>query len=194
MIKKNNLIIQITLLGLAILLIFFTYFSKKKEPSIAKNEDSLEINSKIQDTEKNFFENVEYKGIDLKGNRYIIKSKFAEFELDRPEIINMKIMKATFYFKDGTTLKVDSDQGYYNNKLKDILFRYNVNALYGEDILLSESLFYSNSEGLITVTEDVKVTNLENKLFADKVEFDLSTKKLNITMFKNDQVNIILNK
>ena len=194
MIKKNNLIIQITLLGLAILLIFFTYFSKKKEPSIVKNEDSLEINSKIQDTEKNFFENVEYKGIDLKGNRYIIKSKFAEFELDKPEIINMKIMKATFYFKDGTTLKVDSDQGYYNNKLKDILFRYNVNALYGEDILLSESLFYSNSEGLITVTEDVKVTNLENKLFADKVEFDLSTKKLNITMFKNDQVNIILNK
>ena len=35
----------------------------------------------------------------------------------------MNIVKATFYFKDGTVLYVNSDEGIYNNKTLDMIFK-----------------------------------------------------------------------
>ena len=55
----------------------------------------------INGRENNTFENVEYKGIDLNGNRYVLKSESADFESSMPELVNMKVMVAIFYFKDG---------------------------------------------------------------------------------------------
>ena len=67
------------------------------------NQDEPKVNEK-----SNFFENVEYNGIDLNGNRYIVKSEFAEFESDFPELIKMTNMTAIFYFSDGSSIKSSS--------------------------------------------------------------------------------------
>ena len=56
-------------------------------------------------TETNYFEDVEYKGIDANGNRYLLNSKVATFDEKKPELVNMQGMIATFYFKDGQVLK-----------------------------------------------------------------------------------------
>ena len=49
-------------------------------------------------TKSNYFEDIEYKGIDANGNRYLLKSEVATFDDKSPELVNMNGMFATFYF------------------------------------------------------------------------------------------------
>ena len=70
--------------------------------------------------------------LDLNGNRYVIKYEEAVFDINLPELINMKIMTATFYFKDGSTLEIDGNYGSYNNLTKDMKFREEIVSTYKE--------------------------------------------------------------
>ena len=45
------------------------------------------------------FYNIEYSGIDLHGNRYILKSKEAKTDKVNQKLDKMKVLKAIFYFK-----------------------------------------------------------------------------------------------
>ena len=107
--------IQISLLLLAFFLIFFTYFFnlKKKQPST--NLDQIKTIKPDGQKEKvaNTFVDVEYGGLDKNGNRFVIGSKYANFEIDRPNVIRMEQVLCTFYFKDGTNLTIVSNYGIY---------------------------------------------------------------------------------
>ena len=46
----------------------------------------------------NFFEDVEYKGIDANGNRYLLKSEIASFNEEKPELVNMDWNECYFLF------------------------------------------------------------------------------------------------
>ena len=86
------------------MIIYFTYYNKEIGPSIIKNAEQIDglikksENDNVEETIKNKFTDIEYSGLDLNGNRYILKSKRAEFEVEKPELILMNIVKATFYF------------------------------------------------------------------------------------------------
>ena len=84
MIKKRKIIksIQISLLFISLILIYLTYYNKKPPEKLTQ--------AQTEDEKKNTFENVEYTGFDLSGNRFVIKSKNAEFDIDAPKLINMK--------------------------------------------------------------------------------------------------------
>ena len=155
-----------------------------------------EIEKKIETAKKNpstnSFENVTYKGIDLNGNRYVINSENANFEIENPELINMKIMNAIFYFKDGTILKVKGDYGTYNNQTYDMEFRGNIIAEYEENYLFADNLDFYNSKYSLTIYGNVKTESIKGNIVADNLEFDLATKTLDISMFSNDQVNVKL--
>ena len=91
---------QLTLLLMGLIIIFFTYFGnfKKKEDTTVV-EDIKKIDQEKQEESAdniNRFEDVEYKGLDASGNRYVIGSKYANFTTDRPEIINMTNVECTF--------------------------------------------------------------------------------------------------
>ena len=134
--KKKLIFIQTLLLFAAILLLYIFYYqSDIKEKSI---EEVKIQNEKLDKLGKsNYFEDVEYKGIDANGNRYLLKSEVATFSDESPEIVNMVGMNATFYFKDGKILIITGKTGMYNNKTNDMNFR-----------------------------EEVEVSEAENKLFA----------------------------
>ena len=70
----------------AILLLYIFYYqSDIKEKSI---EEVKIQNEKLDKLGKsNYFEDVEYKGIDANGNRYLLKSKEATFSDESPEIV-----------------------------------------------------------------------------------------------------------
>ena len=72
-----------------------------------KSTEEIKIeNKKIEKlSETNFFENVEYKGIDANGNRYLLKSEIASFNEDKPELVNMVGMNAFFILKTVQFLK-----------------------------------------------------------------------------------------
>ena len=124
--KKKIKIIQVTLLLVGMLIIFFTYIKKKNisDEKIISSETQKKIKQQMesQQSEQDIFYNIEYSGLDLAGNRYILKSKEATTDKFNQDIINMKSTTAIFYFKDGTVLNVSSETGVYNNKTLDMNF------------------------------------------------------------------------
>ena len=193
--KKKLLLIQVIIFIFACSLIFFSYYNQNVEVSDIKIENSKNI-SKDKKTDElknqNIFENIEYNGIDLNGNRYQIKSETANFDADNPSLINMQIMNSIFYFKDGTTLNVTGDYGTYNNKTNDIVFRNNIVALYLNHKLNADNLDYFNVKGLINIYGNVKSESIEGNIEADNAEIDLKKKTIDLNMFDNNEVKVKL--
>tara|TARA_A100001015_G_C15005242_1_gene720343 strand:- start:784 stop:1380 length:597 start_codon:yes stop_codon:yes gene_type:complete len=194
--KKKILFIQILIFIFACTLIFFSYYNQNVDISknSIKKPDLTEEKLPSDTASKNTFNDVEYKGVDLSGNRYSIKSKVADFEIEKPELINMQIMKATFYFKDGTILTVTGDRGTYNNKTNNMTFRDNIIALYEDYEIYSDNLDYFNTKSLLMVYGNVKSMGNEGKVEADNLKVDLSAKTIDLSMLNNNNVKVNLKK
>ncbi len=193
--KKKLRIIQISLLILGIIIIFFTYgeknkFSNEKDQLFKFTEKNVEKNLKdTSEEDLNTFYNIEYSGLDLSGNRYILKSEKAISSNKNSEIIDMTGVKAFFYFKDDTILTVSSDHAIYNNKTLDMLFNKNIIAIYENSKLTADKADYSNTLGLLTISDKVKVIDYRGSLDADKLTFDLNNQTLNVASYNNDSIN-----
>tara|TARA_A100001011_G_scaffold122544_1_gene129349 strand:+ start:1121 stop:1741 length:621 start_codon:yes stop_codon:yes gene_type:complete len=192
--KKRLRFFQITLLIFGILLIYLTYYNKEKninESSIFElNKKSIE--NQVTDSEsekKELFFNIEYSGLDLNGNRYLLKSSEAYRDKLNPEIINMKIVEAIFRFKDDTVLYVWADEGIYNNKTLDMRFERDVKANYLDSKLYAEKAEYSNTKNYLSIYENVRINDIKGNLIADKLLFDIKKQKLDITSFNNGKIN-----
>ena len=194
--KKKLLLLQVIIFIFACSLIYFSYYNQNVQVSNVKIEESKK-SSKNKKTDElknnNAFENIEYNGIDLNGNRYQIKSERADFDIDNPSLIRMKIMNSIFYFKDGTILNVTGDYGTYNNKTNDMIFRDNIVALYLNHKLIADNLDYFNVKGLINVYGNVKSESKEGNIEADNAEIDLKKKTIDLNMFDNNEVKVKLN-
>jgi len=195
--KKNILLIQALIFITAILLIYYTYGNKGQKidnknniSDIAKKKGS---EKEEDESQSNTFLDVEYKGVDLRGNRYEVRSEEANFKIDSPEIINMKVMNAIFYFKNGTVLKVKGDRGTYNNKNNDMSFRENVNAEYEKNYLFADNLDFFNTKNSLTIYGNVRTESIKGSMMADNLEFDLLKQTLDISMLGNKQIDMKLN-
>jgi len=195
--KKKLRIIQGTLILACFVIFFLTYLQdnskiKNKEVVSQNLKDKIEKNLKNNNNHSddiNIFYNIQYSGLDISGNRYIIKSKEATTVESKNELINMKDVEAFFYFKDNSVLTVNSKKAEYNNKTLDIKFFEDIKADYNESRLYAEEAEYSNSNNFITITKNVKIDDPRGNLFADKLLFDIKNQNLNITSFKNSKIN-----
>ena len=191
--KKKIKIIQINLLVIGLAILIFTYLNK----SLEKNDEILSVDTKTkikkqledQNPDSDIFYNIEYNGLDLAGNRYVLKSSEAYSLKSNKELINMKSVEAIFYFKDDTILKVKSETGTYNNKTLDMKFDGNVEANYEGSQLLAQKAEYSNSKSFLKVSEKVKIKDLRGTMVADELVFDIKNQKLNINTFNDDKIN-----
>ena len=192
--KKKLRLFQAILLIVGIIMIFITYTDKGLflNKKISQKATPL-IENETTEQKENIFYNIEYSGLDLAGNRYIIKSKEATTNVSNQEIVNMKFVESFFYFKDDTVLKVKSDYGTYNNKTLDMFFNSNVKANYQNSVLFAENAEYSNSENFLSIFGKVKIQDFKGTMFADKLLFDIKKQKLNITSFNDDKINANLN-
>ena len=195
--KKKLRLIQFTLLLIGLAVIIFTYTGtiKNSKEVIVSKETQEKI--KKQASSKNskdgdIFYNIEYNGLDLSGNRYILKSKEAYSNKLSQEIVNMKSVEAFFYFKDNTILKLFSNKGIYNNKTLDMSFYNNVKAFYQNSELFSEKAEYSNSKGYLIVSGNVKVKDIKGTIVADELLFDIKKQTLDIESF-DDKINANIN-
>tara|TARA_A100001011_G_C14224747_1_gene806093 strand:- start:31 stop:651 length:621 start_codon:yes stop_codon:yes gene_type:complete len=192
--KKKLRIIQFFLLIFGISIIYLTYYYNKessedkiisksiKEKVIKESNDSNNENEDI-------FFNIEYSGLDLNGNRYLLKSEEAYLDKEKPEIVYMKDVHAIFYFKDNTTLYIWSDEGVYNNKTLDMKFNDNVRAEYLESKLFAQKADYSNTKNYLSIYKNVRINDIRGNLIADKLLFDITKQKLDITSFRDGKIN-----
>ena len=188
--KKKLRIIQFFLLIFAILIIYLTYYNK--EISNVDLADSEQVKKTLKDEDKddeNLFFDIEYTGLDLRGNRYLLKSKKARLDELKPEIIYMEDVHAIFYFKDNTILYIWSDKGVYNNKNFDMKFSNNVKAEYLDSKLFAEKANYSNTENYLSIYENVRINDIRGNLIADKLLFDIKKQNLAITSFNDGKIN-----
>ena len=194
--KKKIKIIQISLLLVGMLIIFFTYIKKENtsENKIISTEAQKKIKKQMKNqSEKDIFYNIEYSGLDLAGNRYILKANEATTDELNQDIINMKSVTSTFYFKDGTVLNVSSNTGIYNNKTLDMFFAGKVEASYIESRLFADKAEYSNSESFLTITNNVIIEDSRGTMIADKLFFDIKKQTLKIAAFKDNKINANIN-
>jgi len=194
--KKKLRIVQLCLISIGILTLIFTYSDKinlKKKSSTAqelkKEVDDNMINNK-ENANGNVFYNIEYSGLDLAGNRYILKSQSAINNSLDSDLIDMTGVTAVFYFKDGTLLKIKSNFGEYNNSTLDINFKSDIKAEYGESTLEAQYAEYSNSQGFLTVTDNVIVNDVQGNLVADKLLFDIKSQILEIETFNDKRIRV----
>ena len=196
--KKKIKIIQLLLFFFGTLIIYFTYYVKETDneekiiSKLTKERVEKEIEESLNNDSNTFFD-VEYTGLDLNGNRYLLKSKEAELDKATPEIVFMKTVDAIFYFKDDTILYVWSDEGIYNNKTLDMKFEKNVKAKYLSSELFAEKAEFSNSNNYLSIYENVKINDIRGDLIADKLLFDISKQELDITSFNNGKINANVN-
>ncbi len=186
--KKRIQIIQIVLFILGILIIYFTYYNKETK-NIQQSNTKIINESKSDNEDEDVFFNIEYTGLDLNGNRYILKSKEARLDEQKSEIVYMKDVSAIFYFKDNTILYVWSDIGTYNNRNFDMKFDTNVRAEYMNSKLFAEKAHYSNSENFLSIYENVRIKDIRGNLIADKLLFDINKQNLAITSFNDGKIN-----
>ena len=193
---KRKLKVRLSQIGLfliGIIIVYFTYYGKsgQKNKIITENVKKniiKESENPNKNEVSNVFYNIKYSGIDLSGNRYILTAEEANNKIDNDELINMKGVKAVFYFKDNTNLVVTSEAGKYNNKTLDMKFTDNVFMSYEDNSLKAKSAEYSNSWGFLQISESVKINSDMGKLSAEKLYFDLEKQKLDISSFNNDNV------
>ena len=191
--KKKVRFIQLSCLIIGILIVFFTYVDNKGKNKniIVSKETEAEVKKQAADQSqsKDVFSNIEYSGLDLAGNRYLLRAKEASTTKEMPHLVNMSSVEAIFYFKDNAILKVWSKKGKYNNKTLDMLFRENVKGFYEGSELYAEKAEYSNSKSFLTITEKVKIKDIKGTMFADKLLFDIKKQTLNIASFNDNKIN-----
>ena len=195
--KKKLIIIQISLLVVGSLIILFTYsdlnFSDKEKIITSETQKRIDEQLKNEPQDGDIFFNIEYSGLDLAGNRFILKSKEAFNNNTSQDIVDMKFVEAFFYFKDGTVLKILSDRGIYNNKTLDMNFDGNVRANYEGSELFAQKAEYSNSKSFLMISNEVKVNDYRGTMFADKLFFDIKKQTLNIASTSSGNVNANVN-
>ena len=189
--KKKLIFIQTLLLFTAILLLYIFYYQGDiKEKPIEEVKIENEKLDKLSNS--NYFENVEYKGIDANGNRYLLKSEVATFSDESPEIVNMIGMNATFYFKNGKILIITGKTGMYNNKTNDMNFREEVKVSESENRLFANNLDYFNLDRIIKLYGNVRGKSLDGSFSSDILNLNIDNQSVDFLMDNNEQVKINL--
>ena len=195
--KRKLLVIQVFLIILSLIIIFYTYnlnTNRVNEEIISKSlQKKIEKNLNDNSQDGDIFYNIEYSGIDLNGNRYILKSEEARNDSQNQNLVLMKEVTGVFYFKDNTVLDIKSKTGIYNNKTLDIVFTGNVKAFYNDGKLFAQKAEYSNSENYLKLTQDVHIMDIKGEMFADELFFDIKKNTLDIASYKNNKINADIN-
>ena len=194
--KKKLIIIQVIFFVIGLSVVVYTYYLKEEKKSeIISLESIKKIDNQLkksQNIDEDVFFNIKYSGLDLAGNRYILLAKEAISSKINEDLVDMKFVEVTFYFKDDTTLNVKSNLGLYNNKTLDMIFKENVVALYEDSKLTAEKADYSNSNSFLTISDNVIVTDDKGIIAADKLLFDIKKQNLNIVSV-NNKINANIN-
>jgi lipopolysaccharide assembly outer membrane protein LptD (OstA) len=195
MITKS--IIQYSLVILLIILsIFFykEYISSEKRLS----EKPLEIDKNIENSVKlddkkvsNTIENLKYVSKDLLGNTYIINAKSAEVQEDKSDQVQLEEVLAKIIQQNDEIIYINSKFADYNRENNNTIFKENVSVQYGNQIINSNIINLNFSKNLIEIQENVYYKNKDANIKADKIEINFESKKLKISMDKQeDKVEI----
>ena len=195
MITKN--IIQYSLVILLIILSIFFYKeylgSEKSLTEKSKEVDENIENSVTTENNKgsNTIENLKYVSEDLLGNTYIIIAKSAEVQENKVDKVQLAEVLAKIIQQNDETIYINSNFADYNRENNNTIFKENVSVQYGDQIINANIINLNFLKNLIEIQENVYYKNNDANIKADKIEINFESKKLKISMDKQeDKVEI----
>ena len=140
----------------------------------------------------NIIENLRYVSKDLLGNTYIINAQSAEVQENKIDQVQLFEVLAKIIQQDDEVIYINSNFADYNKINNNTVFKDNVNVKYGDQSIDANIINLDFSKNLIEIQEDVYFKNKNAKIRADKIELNYESKKLRISMDKqNEKVEII---
>jgi len=198
MINKN--IVQfILLIFLTVLSIFFyqKYLVSNNENKklLEKEIDTQTTNKQLILEEKknieNEIENLRYTSEDLLGNTYIIDAETAQVEEGKVNQVKLFVVTAKIIQKDDGIIYINSNFADYDRLNNNTIFKNDVNVRYGDQSIDADIINFNFLDNLIKIEENVLYKNNNAEVNADKIEIDMESKKLKISMNKKeDKVEI----
>ena len=162
----------------------------QKQNEIQKNNQKALIEENNEAS--NIIENLRYVSKDLLGNTYIINAQSAEVQENKIDQVQLFEVLAKIIQQDDEIIYINSNFADYNKINNNTVFKDNVNVKYGDQSIDANIINLDFSKNLIEISEDVYFKNKNAKIKADKIELNFESKKLKISMEKqNENVEIV---
>lgn len=180
--------------GLSIIL-YQKYFASNTGFQEIENTETLpnkkEMVTNEDEENSNIIENLKYVSEDLLGNKYEIIAQSATLKKDQGNQIELFEVNAKIIQVDDEIIYINSFSADYDKINNNTIFKDNVMVKYGDQVIKADIIKLNFLNNLIEMFENVNYTNQYSKVIADKVEINLMSKKLKISMNnQNDKVEI----
>ena len=199
--KKKN-IFQILILLIIFVISAFTYNkyfkaeNLKKTVVVVENDNQNEtFDEKITSSkERNIIKDIKYFNEDINGNKFTIKAKKGEINQNDTDLIALSEVVGIINLKNKSEIYIYSKFANYNSNNFDTKFFSGVTTKYEDNIIRSENLdiFFKDNHGLMY--NNIKFSNKNSKILADKLFFDLLNGDIKINMYNNNDKITFLNK
>jgi len=197
--KKKN-IFQIIIILTIIIIGTFTYFKFlkiedfQKNVAVIENENETIIQNNLNSKERNIIEDIKYYNEDLNGNKFTIQAKKGQINENNTDIIALKEVVGIINLRGKPEIYIYSKFASYNSNNFDTKFYSDVTTKYENNIMKSENLdiFFKDNYGLMY--NNIKFSNENSKIMADKLFFDLVNGDIKINMYNQKDEIIVLKK
>ena len=181
---RKNRVLQISLVMVAIILFFYTYYKCDKDKIVDSDKNILIGNvGKLTEQTSNFIENAKYTG-ESAGNFFELTAKIAKIKHEQPNISELQDVFVVITLGDLRKILIQSDKAVFNKETTDAEFFGNILVTEQDNIITCDNLDLFMSKNLITAYNSVKYKNSKNSyVWADKIDIDMITKEVNIFMF-----------
>ena len=174
---RRSLLIQITILSLTFIIIFFSYRfflyeeQSKEEKILAKIKENI-----IEKKDANKIEDLKYSSIDESGNIYEIFSKTGIIDKENINILYLKKVKAIIKIKNSGIINLYSNFAKYDKANLNTHFYENVKIKFKDHNLTSGNVYLNYIKKKIKIADNINYNDKDNKMTADVIEYDLLTK------------------
>lgn len=191
---KVKLLVQILLLTLIFVisyLVFHFYFSEKKDLTLKKLEEELTEEINLKDLSSNVIESLEYKSKDNQGNEYVVKSEYAEVNLENQDILILQNVTATINLVGKDPILIFSEFAEYNKSNFDTKFYDGVEVFFEDNIINSNNLDLFFKDNIGSMYSDIRFVNSNSELAADLIDFNLLSGDISVSMYgKEEKIKI----
>ena len=188
---KKKILLQVLLL-IFILIICFIFYNKYflKDETVNIREPQKEIVD--NENANNLIKNLKYDVQFENKTQYTITSDLSEITyVGDQEVVKMQKVSAIFIDKNGSVLKIKSNEATFNNSKYNTSFKKGVDITYLDHIIKSEKLILNFEENIVTISDNIIYEGIQGLMKTDNITIDLLTKDVEIFMNnKKDKVEI----
>ena len=160
----------------------YYYFYKDNETNTNVNKINNNNEISIKKNSSNLIENISYASTDNLGNKFTIKSKTGEINIDSPDMVYMTNVEAIINLINSDPIIIKSNYAKYNKINYETNFEEDVLLTHQTHRITSQNLDLSFENNLATIYNKIVYDNNNVKISADILEIDLITKNSKIFM------------